>query len=655
MTEGLLLRFIKWFKSNFVFFGPGLLLAITAAGEAGVTEAIEIGAHYGLLLIWVVIITLIFKFAFTKGIARYTLATGNTFFDGLSTLPGPKHWGSYLIIVSYFIEIFAVGAMLVMAATFLDYLIPGVYTILLIVIFLTLLAITILRTRGYHYFEYIMACVVVVMAFFIVFCLADYPMSFEMVLEGITPNIPSGSETAILAILGVVGSGLNLMLYSVWLNEKTKRHDDKSKDVCELHNEAFFKKYIKSVSFDVLIGFIFVAVITIGFMFLGYAGFTVSFMPHGSELNLDIIITQVVYILNTIPFGVYIFLAFVSIIFFGSVVIGLDARSKALTGVVSRLYADHKNRPVNTERVYPFVLLALVIAMGISFVIGDPMKTIRSISSICAILFGIFGFILIYLNYKLPKYARGSRLWILIIGVGSALSVYVVLLMESSFLTFGIPLIEHMLVIMVVIFIFTKSAMFKKLISGKANTLDKLWTIGLFGVLSIYGVYRGVMTGDAGGVLFNFADIGPAIAGLIGGPLVGGLAGLIGCAYRFTLGGDTVLSCSIAMIFSGIIAGYAVKKWNGKITYLRVFLLSLIIQGFNLVVLMGGIGLVQGLSTEALSYLISTTFIPMFAVNFIGLMIFVFISKNFGNFIQNKTSIGTIIYEIKEYFKRGDK
>ncbi|MDD2470776.1 MAG: Nramp family divalent metal transporter, partial [Methanocorpusculum sp.] len=125
MSDSLLVRFRRWFRNNFVFFGPGLLLAITAAGEAGVTEAIEIGAHYGLALTWVVIITLVFKYAFTNGIARYTLATHQTIFDALNTLPGPKHWGSYLIIFSYLVEMFAIGAMLMFCATFLDYLLPG--------------------------------------------------------------------------------------------------------------------------------------------------------------------------------------------------------------------------------------------------------------------------------------------------------------------------------------------------------------------------------------------------------------------------------------------------------------------------------------------------------------------------------------------------
>lgn len=201
MNESRLSRFRKWFANTFVFFGPGLLLAITAAGEAGITEAIEIGAHYGLALLWVVIITLLFKYAFTNGIARYTLATGHTIFDALNKLPGPKNWGPILVIVSYCLEMFAIGAMVLFAATFLDYLIPGVFSIFLLSITILVAALSLLRTHIFHKFEKIMAVIVLVMGVSMIIVLSTFPFNFEMITSGLIPNIPKGSETAILAIL----------------------------------------------------------------------------------------------------------------------------------------------------------------------------------------------------------------------------------------------------------------------------------------------------------------------------------------------------------------------------------------------------------------------------------------------------------------------
>lgn len=626
MSEKLFTRFRKWFQNNFVFFGPGLLLAITAAGEAGVTEAIEIGGHYGPALIWVVIITLVFKYAFTNGIARYTLATNQTIFDALNRLPGPKNWGSFLIIGSYLMEMFAIGAMLIFSAVFLDYLLPGIYSAFLVAIFLLILALAVIRTSSYEIIEPIMAVFITVPAGAIIISLTQFPFSFDLILSGLTPSIPHGSEMAILAILGVVGSGLNLMLYSVWLSQKTKIHAE-DKQECGLHNESFFKKYIRSVNVDVSTGFVFVAVITIGFMLLGYAGYAVSFMPHGEEITLDILITQILYIAGSIPYGPMMFLAFVAIIFFGAVVVGMDARARALAKVIRHMREDKGKKLPSEFNLYQIVLLVFTGVILLGMVIANPMTVIRQIAAFSAILFGIFGFIVIYLDSKLPKYAKGSRLWKTVMVVGSGISIYVALLIESSFLENGIPLIERMLVIVVALFIFTKTDMFKKLISGVPSLLDKLWAVLLFGGLSIYGVFRGI---NVNGLIFNFSAIGPIVAGLLGGPIVGGLAGLIGCLYRLAQGGPTAVGCSLAILAAGLIAGFAVRYWQGRITVLKAVVLTVIIEWIHLLVIVPGFGLIMGTQTipEIIS-IIGSTLLPITIVNTLGVAVFAYLAKEY--------------------------
>lgn len=624
MKEPFISRLRKWFQNNFVFFGPGLLLAITAAGEAGVTEAIEIGAHYGPALIWVVIITLIFKYAFTNGIARYTLATNQTIFDALNRLPGPKNWGSYLIIISYLMEMFAIGAMLVFSATFLDYLLPGIYSVFLIAVFLLVLTLAVIRTSSYEILEPVMAVLISILAGVILIALTQFPLSFNLILDGLVPSIPAGSEMAILAILGVVGSGLNLMLYSVWLSQKTKIHTE-DKQECTLQNESFFRKYIRSVNFDVMTGFFFVAVVTIGFMFLGYAGYAVSFMPHGAKITLDTLITQILYIFSSIPYGPSVFLMFVAVIFFGAVVVGMDARARALAKVVRHLGEDKGKALPSEHNLYQITLLVFTGVVILAMVIADPMTVIRQIAAFSAILFGIFGFIVIYLDSRLPKYAKGSRLWMAVMGIGSGLSIYVALLIESSFLQNGIPLIERMLVIVVVLFVFTKTEMFKKLVSGAANFTDKLWTVALGGGLSIYGVFRGI---DVNGLIFNFSAIGPIVAGLLGGPLIGGLAGLIGCVYRLAQGGPTAIGCSLAILAAGLIAGFAVRWWQGRVTIFKAVLVTVVIEWIHLLIIVPGCGIIFGTQTvEEIVAIVASTFLPITIVNTLGVALFAYFAK----------------------------
>lgn len=614
----------KWFRETFVFFGPGLLLAITAAGEAGITEAIEIGAHHGLTLIWAVLFTLIFKYAFTNGIARYTLATGHTIFDALARIPGPKYWGSALIILVYLVEILAIGAMLMFAAIFLDYLLPGVYNAVLTALFLLFICLALLRTNSYKILELIVAVLVGILALAIIFCLFEFPISIGLFTAGLVPSIPANSEMAILAIIGVVGSGLNLMLYSVWLHEKSRHHSE-TEQTCTLLNESHFRKYIRSVNLDVLIGFFFVATITIGFMFLGFSGYSVSFMGHDAQLSLDTLITQVLYIVGTLPYGAYVFLAIVTFIFFGAVVVSMDGRARAIAKVIRGIGTESGHELPSEHKLYQFMLLVFSGIIIVSLFIDDPMLIIRRIAAFSAIVFGVFGFIVIYLDLKLPKYARGNRLWLMIMGLGSMISIYVALLLESAFLTYGVPLIERMIVVVFVLYIFSKTELFRKLITGRADILDKFWTVILFGAVSMYGTFRGI---PVEGIIINFRDVGPMIAGLIGGPVIGGVAGLLGGLHRFAQGGDTALPCFVATVAAGIIAGYAIYRWKGRITMLRVTLLAIGVECLHLLVIFPLLSIPTGVMTpDAVLNIISITLLPMCMVNIAGLLIFAYIVR----------------------------
>ncbi|MDV0441128.1 Nramp family divalent metal transporter [Methanorbis furvi] len=632
MSEtSLLQKLKKWFRENFVFFGPGLLLAITAAGEAGVTEATEIGAHYGLALIWVVLFTLVFKYAFTNGIARYTLATGHTIFDALGRIPGPKYWGSVLIIIVYLVEMLAIGGMLMFAAYFLDYLLPGVYSAVLIALFLLVVALAMLRTNSYEVLELFIAVLVGVLSLAIVISLVEFPIPLNLFLEGVIPTIPAGSEMAILAIIGVVGSGLNLMLYSVWLHEKASRHAEIDKS-CDLLNETHFRRYIRSVNVDVLIGFFFVALITISFLFLGYSGYTVSFMGHGATLSLDTLITQVLYIVGSIPYGAYVFLALVAFIFFGAVVVGMDGRARAIAKVIGRVGEDTGRQLPSEHTLYQVMLLVFSGIIIASFVISDPMLIIRRIAAFSAIVFGIFGFIVIYLDLKLPKYARGNRLWLMIMGIGSVISIYVALLLESAFLTYGVPLIERMLVVAFVLYIFSKTQLFRKLLNGTANLLDKFWTVILFGAISIYGTVRGIPV-DVGGIIINFRDVGPMIAGLIGGPFIGAAAGAIGGIHRYLEGGPTALPCFAATVLAGVVAGLVIRYWKGRLSMFRAAILAIFVECLHLLVVLPALTIPFGsVTAEGVLNIITITILPMCMVNIAGLLIFAYFVRTYDAF-----------------------
>ena len=85
----------------------------------------------------------------------------------------------------------------------------------------------------------------------------------------------------------------------------------------------------------------------------------------------------------------------------------------------------------------------------------------------------------------------------------------------------------------------TRSRVFTSILKGELDLKNQLCLIGIFGLFSIYGTLSGI---QILGAIANIRDLGPMIAGLMGGPIVGLGAGLIGAAHRYFLGGMTALS-----------------------------------------------------------------------------------------------------------------
>ncbi|HJJ48329.1 MAG TPA: Nramp family divalent metal transporter [Methanocorpusculum sp.] len=644
-------------KDKLVFFGPGLLLAITAAGEAGIADAMEIGAHFGLSLVWVVIIALLFKYAFTTGIARYTLATGKTIFQAMTSIPGPKNWAAYFTIGAYIFEAIAVGAMAIYTATFVDYLIPGTYAPFLIALLVLLLALVVLRTHIYHHFEKIMAFVIVILSVILVQVLIATPSILVDVAAGVIPSIPHDSEKEILAIIGVVGSGLMLMLYSVWLKHKidAQQHSGNGSSL-QLSRETY-KKYMTSVRLDIIIGFILVGLITIGFMAVGYLGFSVANLPHGSELSIDTLFSLMMNLFTDIPVLIYLFFIFFIIVFFGAITVGMDARASAITDVIKEIRQEAGKPVKNPSLVYNICIALFAVIAAIVAHLNEPLETMRFMALVCAILFGIFGFILIYLNTKLPAYARGSRLWMLLIGIGSVLSIYIALRLEGTIITSGLDMVRNLALILVVLFLFSRSKMFDRIVKGKGTLADKFWLVAILGVVCIGGLLNGVPV-DNGAYYINFGDLGAIIAGIIGGPVIGGVVGLIGGLYRLSMGGGSAIPCSIAIMSGGIIAGCLMRSWNGKYTHLRAVIIVLAAEAFHLLFLFPTYHMVTAtLSAPLILDAIRKTLLAISAVVAAGVICFgVFASKvDCFEACMQKFSIRRLKEQWFELIRKGDE
>jgi len=174
--------------------------------------------------------------------------------------------------------------------------------------------------------------------------------------------------------------------------------------------------------------------------------------------------------------------------------------------------------------------------------------------------------------------------------------------------------------VMLIVYLLSKHRLFKKVIRSEGTIRDAAGIVIIFSVLSIYGTVRGI---PVSGAIANIRDLGPMMAGLLGGPIIGGLTGVIAAIHRYSQGGFTAIPCPIATIFAGVLAGFLSKKIKAGVTYYA----GAVALGVSVeLVHMGLILVIARPLTEAIQ-LVEQIAIPMIAANTLGVLIFLYILK----------------------------
>lgn len=187
--------------------------------------------------------------------------------------------------------------------------------------------------------------------------------------------------------------------------------------------------------------------------------------------------------------------------------------------------------------------------------------------------------------------------------------------MDFSILSQLNVLLQLMCVIIVAAYLLTRSRIFPEILDGHATLTDRIILVLLFGGLSIYGSVSGI---EFMGSVVNVRDLGPMLAGLLAGPWVGLGAGLIGAAYRLTMGGLTVYACSVAAVFAGL-SGGAIWLWKKKQfagTTIAVAL-AILMETFHMALV-----LVMVTPFETALAVVMRVYIPMVVANAVGMYVF---------------------------------
>lgn len=196
--------------------------------------------------------------------------------------------------------------------------------------------------------------------------------------------------------------------------------------------------------------------------------------------------------------------------------------------------------------------------------------------------------------------------------------------------------------------------MIKKIfLKADLNKQDTIVLAIIFGGMGILGTYTGI---KVQGAIANARVIGVFVGGLIGGPKVGLLAGLIAGGHRYLtdIGGFTAVSCAISTVVEGLLAGFLSEKFNKSSIKVRfAFMWGMVAELIQMVLIL----LIAKPYVEAVA-LVKVIGFPMIVANALGIAIFIAIADSMYREVENEAAYQAqlalqIADESLKYFRSG--
>jgi len=188
--------------------------------------------------------------------------------------------------------------------------------------------------------------------------------------------------------------------------------------------------------------------------------------------------------------------------------------------------------------------------------------------------------------------------------------------MDLSIWTILLRLLEQACLVIIIFYLLVQLKFFKRMLDGKPNLLDQLVLAVIFGVLAVYGTYSGVQTS---GAIANIRNLGPMIAGFLGGPWAGLGAGLIGGVHRYYMGGFTAIPCALGTITSGLAAGLIYTLLKGQLGIWKPTLYAFVMESADM-----GLLLLMSQPFDKALNLVSIIAAPMILADTAGIAVFAF-------------------------------
>ena len=175
----------------------------------------------------------------------------------------------------------------------------------------------------------------------------------------------------------------------------------------------------------------------------------------------------------------------------------------------------------------------------------------------------------------------------------------------------------------IIAFFFIKIDKANIIIKSKAKSKKDIVALSFFfSLLSISGTYIGL---NFNGAILNTRNMGVVAGGLLGGPYVAAITGLIAGTHRaiINLGRETAIPCAIATIIGGFLTAYVSRFAKNKDRMFFAFLLAFVVENLSMALIL----LIQKDKALAQS-IVKNFYIPMVFMNSVGAAILILLVED---------------------------
>jgi two-component system, LytTR family, sensor kinase len=186
-------------------------------------------------------------------------------------------------------------------------------------------------------------------------------------------------------------------------------------------------------------------------------------------------------------------------------------------------------------------------------------------------------------------------------------------------------LINNLSYVIIIAFIISNLSVFKKIIyKDEFRKVDLIVLSAIFSIFGIIGTYSGT---DVNGAIANTRIIGIMAGGILCGPFVGIVSGIIAGLHRFTydLGGITSIPCAVTTILAGFLSAFIYKKGVKLEKWFYGLIGGFVLESMEMMLIL----LISKPYSDALA-IVKSIYLPMSFTNALGIsLLIVLIQKIF--------------------------